>query len=148
VTIRDARPGERAALEGLQRRASDVWEEYRADLAAHPDAIVLDPGLIEAGRVRVAESPSGEVLGFSAVLAPEDDACVLDGLFVEPGAMRGGIGRALVEDAARRGRAEGASSIDVIANPRATGFYEQVGFVVGKPAQTRFGPARWMHLAL
>jgi len=28
------------------------------------------------------------------------------------------------------------------------GFYERVGFVAGEAAQTRFGPARWMHLAL
>lgn len=146
--IRRASPGEREALEALQRRASDVWEEYRADLATHPDAIALDRELIEAGRVRVAASPAGEVLGFSVVLSPEDGACVLDGLFVEPGAMRGGIGRALVDDAAERARAEGATRIDVIANPRATGFYERVGFVEGRPEQTRFGPARWMHRAL
>ena len=37
--VRDARPDEASALEALQRRASDVWEEYRAQLAANPDAI-------------------------------------------------------------------------------------------------------------
>jgi GNAT superfamily N-acetyltransferase len=148
VTVRDASPAERAALEELWRRAADVWEEWRADLAAHPDAIALDPALIAAGRVRVAEAPSGEVVGLSVVLAPEHGACVLDGLFVEPDAMRGGVGRALVADAAARAHAEGAERIDVIANPRATGFYERVGFVAGEPAETRFGPARWWHLAL
>jgi predicted N-acetyltransferase YhbS len=62
--------------------------------------------------------------------------------------MRRGVGRALIADAAERARAEGAERISVIANPRATGFYERVGFVAGAPAQTRFGPAAWMHLAL
>ena len=148
MTVRDAEPGERAALEGLWRRASDVWEEYRADLAAHPDAIALPPELITAGRVRVAVSDDGAVLGFSVLLAVRDDACELDGLFVEPGAMRGGFGRALVDDAATRARAEGARWVSVIANPNAVGFYERLGFEPREPAQTRFGPAAWMHLAV
>jgi GNAT superfamily N-acetyltransferase len=143
--IRDAAPSERAELEALQRRASDVWEEYRADLAAHPDAIALAPA---AGRVRVAVSGDGGVVGFSVVLPARDGACELDGLFVEPAAMRGGVGRALVTDAADRARAEGATRMSVIANPRAVGFYERVGFVAGEAADTRFGPATWMHLAL
>ena len=62
--IRDAAPSERAELEALQRRASDVWEEYRADLAAHPDAIALAPELVAAGRVRVAVSDEAGVVGF------------------------------------------------------------------------------------
>lgn len=148
MRVRAAVPSERSALEALQRRASDVWEEYRADLAAHPDAIALEAALVADGRVRVAEGEAGEVLGFSVLLAPRDGACELDGLFVEPAAMRGGVGRALVADAVRRARAEGAQRISVIANPRATGFYERVGFVEGEPAQTRFGPAAWMHLTL
>jgi GNAT superfamily N-acetyltransferase len=146
--IRDAAPSERAELEALQRRASDVWEEYRADLAAHPDAIALAHELVAAGRVRVAVSDEGGVVGFSVVLPARDGACELDGLFVEPEAMRGGVGRALVADAVDRARAEGATRMSVIANPRAVVFYERVGFVAGEAAQTRFGPAMRMHLAL
>jgi GNAT superfamily N-acetyltransferase len=148
VIVRDAAADERGALEALQRRASDVWEEYRGALAAHRDAIALAPELIAAGCVRVAVSVDGEVLGFSVLLAPRDGVCALDGLFVEPEAMRTGVGRALIADAATRARAEGAMRISVIANPRAVGFYERLGFVAGEPATTRFGPAVWMHLAL
>ena len=143
--IRDAAPGEVAALEALQRRASDVWEEYREQLAAHPDAIALDPALVSAGRVRVFEQ-DGLRVGFSVLLPAHEGSCELDGLFVEPAAMRGGVGRALIADAAERARAEGARRISVIANPRAIEFYERVGFVAGEPAETRFGPAVWMHL--
>jgi GNAT superfamily N-acetyltransferase len=148
VIVRDAAADERGALEALQRRASDVWEEYRAALVAHPNAIALAPELIAAGCVRVAVSDDGEVLGFSVLLAPRYGACELDGLFVEPEAMGGGVGRALIADAATRARAEGAMRISVIANPGAAGFYERLGFVAGEPATTRFGPAAWMHLAL
>jgi GNAT superfamily N-acetyltransferase len=145
--IRDARPDEVAALEALQRRASDVWEEYRDQLAEHPDAIALDIALVRAGRVRVFEKDRLGV-GFSVLLPAREGACELDGLFVEPAAMRGGVGTALVADAAERARGEGASRISVIANPRAVEFYERVGFVAGEPAETRFGPAGWMHLNL
>ena len=145
--IRDARPDEVAALEALQRRASDVWEEYREQLAKHPDAIALDIALVRARRVRVFEK-DGLRVGFSVLLPAREGACELDGLFVEPAAMRGGVGTALVADAAERARGQGASRISVIANPRAVEFYERVGFVAGEPAETRFGPAGWMHLYL
>jgi len=148
VTVRDAAVSERAVLEALWRRSALVWEEYRADLEAHPDAIAFAPGVLESGRVRVAVDDAGAVAGFAVLLAGRDGACELDGLFVEPAAMRGGVGRALVADAAQRARAAGAERISVIANPRAVGFYARLGFVEGEPAQTRFGAAGWMHLAL
>jgi GNAT superfamily N-acetyltransferase len=75
-------------------------------------------------------------------LAANPDDCVheLDGLFVEPNEMSGGIGRALVEDAAARAAAQGATSLEVTAGP-AQGFDEKVGFYLTGAAQTRFGPA-------
>ena len=45
-------------------------------------------------------------------------------------------------------RAHGAHAITVTANPDATGFYERVGFVESGRAETRFGPAITMRLAL
>jgi GNAT superfamily N-acetyltransferase len=115
--IRGARPGEASALEALQRRASDVWEEYRAQLAAHPDAIEPPHGAIAEGRVRVAVDGSGRRLGFSVVLPVGGGRCELDDLFVEPDSMRQGIGRLLVDEFAARAAAAGARYVDVIANP-------------------------------
>jgi GNAT superfamily N-acetyltransferase len=140
ITIRLAHASEREALEGLQRRASVHEPMYREQLAAHPDAIELPAEQIAAGLVRVAEH-DGVVAGFAVLFERSGDACELDGLFVEPGRMRGGIGRLLVQDAARIGRERGAGRIDVIANPQAVAFYEAVGFETTGSAQTRFGPA-------
>lgn len=148
TTFRDARADEAPALEALQRRSSDVWEEYRADLAAHPDAIEVPADAIEDGRVRVAQDADGTVVGFSVVVAGADGALELDGLFVEPSAMRGGIGRALVDDAAARARRDGVQRLEVVANPRAVAFYERVGFRRGADVPTRFGPAVAMRLDL
>jgi GNAT superfamily N-acetyltransferase len=98
--IRQARPDERVPLEALQRRSSMHHPMYREQLTDHPDAIHLPLDKIEAGRVRVCEHGT-VVLGFSVLLAPTAGVCELDGLFVEPAHMRTGVGRRLIEDAAR-----------------------------------------------
>jgi len=137
--VRDARPDEAFALEALHRRSSDVWEEYRAQLAAHPDAIEAPHHAIAEGRVRVAVDTSSRLLGFSIVKPLEGGRCELDDLFVEPDSMGRGVGRLLVDDVASRASAAGASHVDVVANPNALGFYQRVGFRVTGEISTRFG---------
>ena len=140
IRVRLARGDERRALEELQRRSSMDGPAYRAQLDAHPDAIELPASQIASGFVRVAEQ-DGVVVGFSVLLAASAGACELDGLFVEPRVMRTGIGRRLIEDAARIALERGATRIEVDANPQAVAFYESTGFVVVGQAETRFGPA-------
>jgi hypothetical protein len=60
-----------------------MWEEDRAALLAHPDAIDLPAEQISGGRIVVIEL-AGKVVGFAAVLPREDGNVDLDGLFVEP----------------------------------------------------------------
>jgi GNAT superfamily N-acetyltransferase len=148
VTVRDARPGERAALEALQRRAPSLNSRgVRQSLLALPDSIELPEWQIDAGHVRVVEH-AGAVAGFAVLLAPADGACELDGLLVEPEQMGTGLGRALVQEAVRLACSRGAQHIDVVANPHAVRFYERVGFSDAGDASTRFGPARRMRLDL
>jgi GNAT superfamily N-acetyltransferase len=145
--IRDAVLDELPELETLQRRASMVWEEYRDQLAAHPDAIVIPRDDIEDHRTRVA-CGSGRRLGFSVVLATRDGVCELDGLFVEPDLWRCGVGRALIDDVVGNAVRAGASSLEVTANPRAVGFYEALDFRGGVSVPTRFGPGLRMQRTL
>ena len=140
IRIRDAAADEADALEGLQRRSSDVWEAYREQLAANPDAIELPQSFIDEGWVRVAVADDGSLIGFSVVIPADSGVHELDGLFVEPDYLRGGVGRALVQDAADRAARAGAELLEVTAGP-AEGFYEKVGFQVVGAAETRFGPA-------
>ena len=143
LSIRAATMAECAPLEALQRRASDVWEAYRDQLAAHPDATVLPPAFVESGCVRVAVAGNGQPLGFSVVIPRDATIHELDGLFVEPRHMRHGVGRLLVEAAVARAAREGAAGLEVIAGP-AQAFYEKVGFELTGAAETRFGPAARM----
>jgi GNAT superfamily N-acetyltransferase len=147
VRIRHATAGEAERLEGLQRRSSDVWEAYREQLAAHPDAIELPETFINRGWVRVAVTDDDAPIGFSVVIPTDDLVHDLDGLFVEPASLRCGVGRALVEDAAARAAEAGARCLEVTAGP-AQGFYEKVGFQLVGTTQTRFGPAVRMRRSL
>jgi GNAT superfamily N-acetyltransferase len=140
VRIRHAETAEGPALEALQRRSSDVWEEYREQLAAYPDAIELPPAFIDNGWVRVALGEDETPIGFSVLIPGDGRVHELDGLFVEPDHMGRGVGRALVEDAVARASADGAERMEVTAGP-AQGFYKRLGFHLVSPAQTRFGPA-------
>lgn len=140
IRLRGAAAEEAEALEGLQRRSSDVWEAYSEQLAAHPDAIELPQSFIDRGWVRVAVADDGKPIGFSVVIPTDNQVHELDGLFVEPGHMQSGVGRALVQDAAARAACAGADRLEVTAGP-AQGFYEKVGFELVGAAETRFGPA-------
>jgi GNAT superfamily N-acetyltransferase len=146
--IRAADPSEADELDALHRRSSFVWEEDRPQLEAHPDALGVAREAIADGRVRVAVGRAGDVLGFATASPDGQRGCVLDDLFVEPALLRRGIGRALVQDAAARARADGCTSMTVVAHRRNFPFYESVGFAAEAPAPTRFGPATLMRRAL
>jgi len=143
IALRDMHPDEGPVLEALQLRASLVWEQYRADLEAHPEAVALPAGAI----VRVAAGAGGAPLGFSVLLAASGQTWELDGLFVEPAQQHRGVGRRLIADAVARARGGGASCLEVVAGP-ATAFYERVGFVLVGETETQFGPAVTLRRAL
>ncbi len=138
---------EHRALEELQWRASLMWEEYREALLENPDAIEIPAEHIVGGSTIVAER-LGETVGFAVILTRPDGNAELDGLFVEPSAWRGGIGRRLVAEAQKLASARGAKAIHVIANPRAKGFYVACGFAFLGKTPTRFGPGLRMRRAI
>lgn len=139
MRIRLARSEEQEQLEDLQRRASLALGTYNHQLEAHPDAIQLPPEQIALGEVLVAEM-DGEIVGFAVVL-DEEGRAALDGLFVDPGLWRQGIGAALVEAVVHLARNRGLTLITVVAEPSAREFYEKCGFSVEGETETRFGPA-------
>lgn len=148
VRLRDARQDEVGALEALQRRSASVWEEDRAVLEAHPEAVAIAPGAVRARRLRVAADAADRPLGFAHLLPVAEGECELDGLFVEPPHFGQGLGRLLLHDAADRARAAGAGALFVVSGPGARGFYERMGFRLLDAVPTPFGPAQQLVMAL
>ncbi len=138
VLVRPAGVSEQKALEAVQWRASLNDPGDREALLANPDAIELPVAQIEAGGVFVAEV-AGSISGFAAILPRDDGNAELDALFVEPEAWRQGVGRALIERCCSAARASGASSLHVVGNPHAEGFYTACGFRTLGTQQMRFG---------
>jgi GNAT superfamily N-acetyltransferase len=142
--IRDAVPADLATLRDVYRRASLSNEGDRVNLLANPEALGF-PGLGgDDRRTRVATA-DGRIAGF-ATSVPAGDVLELDDLFVDPGWMRRGAGRALVLDAVAIARDLGAGRVEVTANPHALVFYGKAGFIAGNEVRTRFGPGIRMHL--
>ncbi len=141
IVIRDGAPEDADALRDIHRRASYIWTEDRHHLDAHPEVFGVDPEALAAGDVRLAHDAGGIPLGFATARPTANRGAELEDLFVEPAAMRRGIGRALVEDAARRGAERGWTRLHVIAAPRTLSFYERAGFRTEGAASTRFSPA-------
>jgi GNAT superfamily N-acetyltransferase len=142
--LRTAVPADLDGIAGVYRRSSLANDGDRPALLANPDALVFDSAPVHEERTRVAVV-DGRLVGFAST-SGSGDARELDDLFVDPDWMRQGIGFALVRDAAARARVQGASRIDVTANPHAMAFYEHAGFVPAGTAPTRFGPAPRMRL--
>ena len=145
VLIRDSVPADLDALRDVYRRSSLSNDGDRASLLANPDVLEFPGPATGDGRTRVAVATGGQVVGFATTLIA-GDAAELDDLFVDPGWMRRGIGRALVLDAIEIARGRGASRIEVTANPHALVFYGKAGFIADHEVPTRFGPGIRMHL--
>ena len=155
--IRLGTPADLAAADDVFRHASLYNEGDRANLLAHPDYLVLEPQGLAEGRTYVAEL-DGQLVGFAtwaeiaepdeSVAAGTDEAAELEDLFVDPAYMRRGIATALVRHVADVMRARGVRYLEVIASPYALDFYHAAGFADVSPAETDFGPALRMVLAV
>lgn len=146
VVLRDAVPGDLAALSDVFRRSSLSNDGDRPNLLAHPEVLELSDLAVREGRTRTAVA-GGNIVGFASWLEAGDGFEIED-LFVDPQWMRRGIGRALVLDLIAIARGRGTDRVEVTANQHALAFYENVGFVVYREDTTRFGPAPRMRLDL
>jgi ribosomal protein S18 acetylase RimI-like enzyme len=135
-----------AAARGVYRRASLSNAAHRDNLLAHPQYLILGRDGLAEGRTYVAEE-DGAVVGFAS-WAETDGTTELEDLFVDPDYKRRGIGTALVMRIAEILRARGVARLEVTANPDALGFYRAAGFTDCGLAETEFGPAPRMFLAL
>jgi ribosomal protein S18 acetylase RimI-like enzyme len=145
LKIRDAKTADAARLESLRVRA---WRDAYPGLVEQAVLDELDPtdetelavwrNLIDHEmRILIAESESGETLGFCAIAAPSRDAdepvgvAEIAAIYVDPEHYRGGLGRAMLKEALRRLTEDAWMECTVwtlTKNARALALYESLGF--------------------
>ena len=144
--IRLGVPADLSAAVGVYRRASLSNAGDRDHLLAHPEHLILGPEGLAQGRTYVAEE-DGSVVGF-ATWAEAGSVIELEDLFVDPGWRLRGIATALVSRIVDVWRAQGVECLEVTANPHARGFYSAAGFIDCGMAETDYGAAPRMRLAI
>jgi putative acetyltransferase len=122
VSIRPYRPSDVEAVLGVWSRAAILAHPFVADEGTGWRADEMREVYLVQADNWVAETDSGEIVGLLGLLGAE-----VGGLFVDPPAQGQGIGRLLVEHAAR---IHGALTVEVYElNGRARKFYDRMGFV-------------------
>jgi GNAT superfamily N-acetyltransferase len=144
--IRLGVPADLSAASDVYRSASLSNPGDRDNLRAHPEYLILGPEGLAEGCTHVAEE-DGSLVGF-ATWIEADGTIELEDLFVDPGWMRRGIATALVNRIADVLRERGVERLEVTANPHALGFYRAIGFIDCGVAETVFGTAPRMVLAI
>ena len=127
IRIVRAKPEDAEALTEIAHAAKRHWGYPENWIAAWRDVLTMHPEFL-AANVAFSAIDDGRAVGFY-VLTTEDDGIHLDHLWVIPGAMGRGIGRALSEHAAAEARDLGFDSIKIEADPNAEEFYKRMGAI-------------------
>ncbi|WP_275184753.1 GNAT family N-acetyltransferase [Bradyrhizobium sp. CSA112] len=125
LTIRPPTIDELSVLSDLCFRSKAVWgydvefmEVCRGELSLEPRDLELTP-------IAVAEH-DGKPIGVAQLRVVDDEADLLK-LFVEPGALRSGTGKALLAWATDVAKKLGATRLTIEADPDAAPFYRRMG---------------------
>jgi N-acetylglutamate synthase-like GNAT family acetyltransferase len=128
ITVRVARPEEASALTDICKRSKAYWGYDAEFMRLSALSLTVTPEAIATRRVLVAENEHGAVLGVVAAMPmPEDGVYDLDRLFIDPSAIKTGVGRVLFLAAADLARKEGAKELSILADRNAGAFYERMG---------------------
>jgi GNAT superfamily N-acetyltransferase len=145
--VRPARIGEAVALSELCFRSKQVWGYDDDFMAFCREPLRVKSEEIAAGDVWVAAAADQSIAGVVA-LAPAGEPATLDldKLFIEPGWIRGGVGRLLLAHAIGEARRRGATRLTILADPNAAAFYEQNGACFIRMASSDAIPGRFVPL--
>ena len=146
-TIRSAKAGEAEVLSALCTRSKAHWGYDAEFMRLSASSLTVKPELIASGRVLVAENDERRLLGVASVAPMEEEGSFdLERLFVEPDALRRGVGQALFLAATMIARGEGAARLVILADPNAAAFYERMGAVRVGDAPSDSIPGRMLPL--
>jgi GNAT superfamily N-acetyltransferase len=125
ILIRAAEAGDLPVLNGIARAVKAHWGYPEEWMEAWRGSLTLTPDDLERWCVRVAVDSDAEVLGFCAT-SPGATRWIVEHLWVRPGELGRGVGRALVRDALERAREGGADGLEIESDPYAEGFYHRL----------------------
>ena len=125
LVIRRARKSEAGELSQIVLRAKRHWGYPAAQIDAWRDELEITPAAIEHQPMFVGELDE-HVIGFYS-LTPEAGIWELDNLWIEPGQMMQGHGRALLAHALHTASDNGIAIVRVDADPNAESFYLACG---------------------
>jgi putative acetyltransferase len=133
VSVRPYRPADEEAVIGVWSRSASIAHPFVEDEGTGWRADEMREVYLVQADNWVAQTGTGQIVGLLGMLGAE-----IGGLFVDPPAQGSGIGRLLVEHAARR---HGELTVEVYErNERARRFYEHMGFVpVGQRVEDATG---------
>jgi GNAT superfamily N-acetyltransferase len=143
ITIRPAVTAEAAALSALCFRSKAHWGYDANFMAKARGELTIAPELIATGHVLVAVDGGGRLLGIASVapLARPGEFDLVH-MFVEPGVIGGGAGRALFHAVAAMAKAHGGRTLVIQADPNAAQFYRRMGAVDAGDAPSDSIPGR------
>jgi GNAT superfamily N-acetyltransferase len=124
--VRAARAGEATGLTALCLRSKAHWGYDAEFMRLCVPSLTVSEQSIAEGRVLVAADENGCIVGTASVLRDGDDA-ELGLMFVEPGAIGGGVGRQLFGEAVKLARRLGYRRMTILADVNAAPFYERMG---------------------
>jgi GNAT superfamily N-acetyltransferase len=128
LDIKPARAEDAGRLTDICVRAKAHWGYDAEFMALSREALTITPAMIAEGRVLKAENERGEILGVATALPlAAKGAFDLGQMFVDPDAMRAGVGRQLFEAIVALIAAEGAQKLVILADPNAEAFYRRMG---------------------
>jgi len=133
-TIRPARPKEAERLSRLALRSKARWGYSPEFMDACAEELSCSPRQIASPRFRFAVAEVDHVVaGFYALELLSVDELELDALFVEPGHIGTGVGRALMDHARQTAADLGGRSLVIVSDPHADAFYQAAGaFRIGE----------------
>ena len=140
LQLRPARPDEAETLTELCLRSKAVWGYDDAFMRACRAELTLTARDCATPLIQVAAD--GDVVAGVVQVTLQGEAADLAKLFIEPGALRAGVGRKLFEWAAATARRHGARWMTIEADPQAADFYRRMGAVDDGTAPSGSIPGR------
>ena len=125
LIIRAPTPNELSDLSDLCFRSKAVWGYDERFMEACRGELSFEPRDLELTPIAVAER-NGEPIGVAQIRVVDGEADLLK-LFVEPSALRSGVGKALLVWATDVAKELGATRLIIDADPDAAPFYRRMG---------------------